>query len=86
MPHPGHLLKLCLTRTHLVRKKTNRIGSRPPSQTTYLEAVSVKVTVAISTERDQVFVYIIAAQPASRATVVDLGMTRFRMLCVEGET
>jgi hypothetical protein len=34
------------------------------------------ITVAISAEGDQVFVYIIAAQPASRANVVDLGTTR----------
>ena len=43
------------------------------------------ITVAISTERDQFFVYIIA-QSASRANVVDLGTTRFRMPCVGRET
>ena len=37
----------------------------------WLEAVSVDVTVAISTERDQIFICVIT-QSASRANVVDL--------------
>ena len=36
-----------------------------------LEAFSVDATVAISTERDQIFVYVVTQQ-ASRANVVDL--------------
>jgi hypothetical protein len=36
-----------------------------------LEAPAVGVIVAISTERDQIFVYVVT-QPASRAHVVDL--------------
>ena len=71
MTHPGHLLKLCLTRTHLVRKKP--AGSVPGTalEPAWLETVSVEVTVAISTKGDQVFVYIVA-QTASRANMVDL--------------
>jgi hypothetical protein len=36
-----------------------------------LETISVDVTAAISTERDQIFVYVVTQQ-ASRANVVDL--------------
>jgi hypothetical protein len=53
-------------------EKTSRIGSRNLLHRLLgLKRFSVDVTVAISTERDQIFVYIVA-QTASRANVVNL--------------
>jgi hypothetical protein len=64
-------LKLCLTRTHPVRKKPTGSVSGPASQAARLEAFSVEVTMAISAERDQIFLYVVTQQ-ASRAEVVNL--------------
>ena len=64
-------MKLCLTKTHLVRKKPAGSIPGPDSQAARPQAFSVEATLTISAQRGQIFVCVVT-QAASRAHMVDL--------------